>query len=153
MSIVQAQASQNTLLQRGDGLSPEGYKTVANVSSINGFSMSAKVEDVTSHSSGRPWRQKIPTLLDAGSLTFDIFFIPSSTNQPTQTGHQELLFDFVNRITRDWRLVFPDAAATTWQATGFISKFNVLSPVDGVQKAAMTIELTGDPILAVSNLP
>lgn len=146
-----AQPAQNTLLQRGDNQSPESYTTVANVSSINGFQLSAKVNDVTSHSTGNPWRQKIPTLLDAGSITFDLFFLPDSQGvQGNQRGHRDLLGDFVSRYTRDWRLVFPDPLATTWQAQGFISKFNQQAPVDSVLKAQIAIELTGDPIMPIA---
>lgn len=136
-----AQAAINTLLQRGNGGSPETFTTVANVSSINGFDMSVKSDDVTSHSSGVPWRQKIPTLIDPGKLTTDIFYIPSSA------GHKQLVDDFANRRILDYKLVFPDAAGTTWQCQMFIQQFKVMSPVDGVTKAQLVFELTGDPVL------
>ncbi len=134
-----ALASINTLLQIGDGASPETFETVANVSSINGFSMSGMVVDVTSHSTGEPWRQKIVTLLDAGEIAFDLFFIPAAAN------HRLLLQTFFDRTAVSWRLVFPDPDTTTWEASGSISKFDNKAPVDGVDTAAIVISLTGVP--------
>jgi predicted secreted protein len=134
-----ARPSINTLLQRGDGASPENFTTVANVSSIKGFTFSATVKDVTSHSTGVPWRQKIPTLLDPGDLTADIWFIMDSV------GHRALLNDFANRVTRDWRLVEPDTLATVFECPMFISKLTFDHPVDGVTTAQITLTATGDP--------
>lgn len=140
-STAIALPSINTLLGRGDGGSPETFPTVANVSSINGLSLSAKVDDVTSHSTGVPWRQKIATLLDAGDLTVDVFFVPGASN------HRALLSDFTLRITRDWRITFPDVGGTFFQCQMFISKLSFKAPVDGVLTASMTLTATGDPIL------
>ena len=136
-----AQPSINTLLQRGNGQSPETFVTVANVSSIKGFSLSAHVVDVTSHSTGVPWRQKIPTLLDAGDLSADIFFITDSV------GHRLLLNDFAIRRTGDWRYVEPDTLQTIFQCQMFFSKMDFTASVDGVTTAAITLTATGDPIL------
>ena len=139
MSTPIAQPAINTLVQMGDGNSPEVFTTVANVSSITGLGLSAMVQDVTSHSTAVPWREKITTLLDAGDLSFDIFFIPNDT------GHKALLAVFTGRTLKDWRLVFPDTNATKWLFQAYISKFSMSAPVDGVIKAAITFSATGQP--------
>src|SRR5271170_1549297 len=124
----------NTFLQLGNGQSPETFNTVANVGTINGPTMSLNVVDVTSHSTGVPWREKIGTLLDQGDLTFDLYFIPNDA------GHQALLAQFVSRQTADWQLSFPTSPSrTVWGLHGFISKFSTSEPVDNVIKASMTI--------------
>lgn len=136
-----AQPSINTLLQRGNGGSPETFTTIANVSSINGFSLAAMVVDVTSHSTGVPWRQKIPTLLEAGEIQADVFFVTDSA------GHRALLNDFATRVTIDWRIVEPDTLASVFQCRMFISKMSMKAPVDGVTTASITWTATGDPIM------
>jgi len=143
-----AQPSINTLLQLGNSGSPEAYVTVANVGDITGPGFAGNVVDVTSHSTSVPWREKIVTLLDGGSVTTKLYFIPSDA------GHQKLLSIFMNRgayqqaagIAPQWRLVYPDPAQTPVYFDGFISKFAITSTVAGVIEAAITIEVTGEPI-------
>ncbi len=144
MSTPAALPAINTLLKLGNGASPEVFTTIANVSSITGLQLSANVVDVTSHSTSVPWRQKITTLLDAGDLTFDLFFIPSDT------GHQQLLtiFQEKNGTTdglRDYQLWFPDGVPTKYQFAAYISKFSLSEAVDNVVRAAVTFTATGKP--------
>ncbi len=150
MSTLIAQPSINTLLQIGDGNSPEAYTTIANVGDINGFALAATVVDVTSHSTGNPWREKLTTLLDSGKLTFKLFFIPSDT------GHKNLLSLFTSRgiggtptvsgSPIPLRIVFPDPAATKYFFTAFISTFSIMATVAGVIEANVTFEGTGSPV-------
>lgn len=137
----------NTLLQYGSGTSPETWTTIANVSSYGGPTFAGNVVDVTSHSNDNAWRQKIVTLLDAGEIPFDLFFIPGSTV------HNAILEFFMVRGNGtagnpiDFRLVFPNSAATKWYLYGFFSKFSFSIPVDGVVKASCTITMTDEPII------
>jgi predicted secreted protein len=127
----------NTFLQLGNGQSP-----VANVSTITGPGLSLNVIDVTSHSTGVPWRQKIGTLLDQGDMTFDLYFVPNDA------GHQALTAQFVTRNTADWQLSFPTTPTrTVWGLHGFISKFSMSEPFDNVVKAQVTITGTGIPAI------
>jgi predicted secreted protein len=144
MSTPAALPAINTLLKLGNGASPEVFTTIANVSSITGLQLSANVVDVTSHSTAVPWRQKITTLLDAGDLTFDLFFIPSDT------AHQGLLtiFQEKNGTTnglRNYQLWFPDGVPTKYEFAAYISKFSMTEAVDNVVRAAVTFTATGQP--------
>lgn len=151
MSTPIAQPAINTLLQYGDGSSPENWTTIANVGSIGGPALAGQVVDVTSHSTSVPWREKVVTLLDSGDITFDVFFIPSDA------GHKTLMKLFMERgqgaagLFIDFRIVFPDVAATKWYLFGFISKFNMSAPVDNVIKAALTITTVNEPIISGVN--
>lgn len=150
MSTPNANPAINTFLQMSDGGSPENFNTVANVSSINGFSMAAQVVDVTSHSNADPWRRKITTLLDGGDLVFDVFFIYNDS------GHKTLLKNFVNRgldntqfgtVPIDFKLSIPTPGARTVVAfSAYISKFTQSFPVDNVVKAQLTLIVVGEPI-------
>jgi Lambda phage tail tube protein, TTP len=149
MSTPQALGAQNTLLQYQNGASPAAFVTLANVSSIKGPMSSVKMDDVTSHSTGIPWRQWQPTLLDGGDVTFDMFFIPADA------GHQTFQEIYVNRGVAgasgtpvNWKIIFPDTAATTWEFQGFVSKMDFTMAVDGVVKSACAIRITGKPSFA-----
>lgn len=143
MTTPIAVAAINTYLQLGDGMSPEGYTTLANVASITGPGLAANVVDVTSHSNANPWRQKITTLLDPGDVSFDLYFVPNDT------GHKALLALFTSRsggVASPFALSFPTTASrTVWTFNGWVSKFSTTEPVDNVIKAAVTITITGPP--------
>lgn len=146
MSLSNAQKAFGTFLQIGDGGSPtENFTTISEVKSINGLQMSAKQDDVTSHSSGQPWRQFVSTLLDAGTVQFDINFIPTDATQSYVSG---VLRDFSQRNRRNFKLIFPDGASTTWAFTANVQDFKVQAPVDGVLLAQITLKVTGQPTLA-----
>lgn len=148
MSTPIAVAAINTLLQLGNGSSPEVYTSVANVGDITGLSMQATVVDVTSQSNGSPFRQKIVTLLDAGQVSFPLYFVPDDA------GHALLLHIFTTRASdylaitgggAPWRLQFPDQDATRYAFNAYISKFSQKAPVAGVIVADTTLEVVGQP--------
>lgn len=154
MPIAAAQPAQNTLLKIATAGSPSVYNVIANVGDLNGPTMNGEVVDVTSHSTGSPWRQRIVTLLNPGEISIPLFFIPSSpgTNTPnTPFGHNAstgLLSIFTSRALESYSVTFPDAAATTWYFSGYITNFSQTAPVAGVLTAQVTFTMTGAPILA-----
>jgi hypothetical protein len=133
----------NTLVQIGNGSSPETFTTVAFVNNITGPSISAQVVDVTSMSSGNAWRQKICTLLDGGEVSFDAWW------EPMDPTHQNLLTLFSHRgqgapgVPIDMRMIFPDQDSTAYTFQGFVSKCAISAAVAGVLKAAVTLTVTG----------
>ena len=132
----------NTLIQYGNGASPEAFVTIGFVNNITGPSIQGQVVDVTNMSAGIPWRQKIVTLLEGGEISFDAFW------QPMETTHQTLLTQFSNRgqglpgVPIDGRLVFPDQDATIYYFQYFVSKCSLTEEAAGVIKAAVTLTLT-----------
>lgn len=145
MSLSNAVKSFGTFLNIGDGATPENFTTIAEVTSALGFSMSAKQEEVTSHSSGDPWRQFISTLLDGGNIPLDINFVPTESTHSYSSG---LLRDFKNRTRRNFQMVFPDGFNTTWTAPCNVADFKTQAPMDGVLKASITLKVAGMPTLA-----
>lgn len=145
-AIPSALAAINTLLQLGSQGCPQTFTTVANVGDLTGPSISGNVVDVTSHSTEVPWRQKIVTLLDAGEITFPLFFIPASTGAAGHGATSGLLEAFTSRELRRWALVFPDAAATTWYFDAYLTRFSMTAAVAGVETAQCTLILTGQPV-------
>jgi hypothetical protein len=87
----------------------------------------------------------MPTLIDAGELTFDVNFIPTNATQSQSTG---LLKDLKNRTKRNWQLVFPDGSSTTWAFAAYVTGFQISAPPDDLLGASVTLRLTGQPTLA-----
>ena len=134
-----------TAVWYGDGASPETWTQITNQSSLTGLTMSGAVVDVTNNNTTAPWRKKVVTLLDPGDISFDMYFIASDV------GHKAILALFTTRglLTAQtpipFRIVFADAAATTWYVSGFVSKFSMLAAVADVVKAQVVITMTGAP--------
>jgi Lambda phage tail tube protein, TTP len=143
----------NTLLQYGNGASPEVWTTVANIGDLGGPQMSSTVQDVTSQSTGDYFRRKIQTLLDSGMITAPLYFVPGDA------GHQALLEIFLGRSGNTgnptyWRVLFPVAAGTPqigYIFQGWLTKFALKEPVAGVIEAAIEVTLTGPP--NIPNVP
>src|ERR1035438_8728128 len=151
MSIPAAYAAEGTLLQIAQsGVSPQIYNTIANVQDITGPSLTATVVDVTSHSSAAPYRQKIPTLLDPGTLSVKIFWVPNSNGSfgvsNTPFGH-----NFTNGLGSVWearslnpyRIVYTDG--TTAYFNAYVTKISQTAMVAGVYEATVEFDITGTP--------
>lgn len=157
MAIAIAIPAIGTLLQVGNGASPEIFNSIANIGDITGPSVAAAVVDVTSHTSvSAPWRQKITTLLDPGTITLPLYFVPSSggpSGAGTFMGHNftsGLGRLFANRglspgIPYNWKTIFPDGVPTTYEYQAFISKYAQKAPVAGVLTADLELSITGVP--------
>ena len=160
MAIAIAIPAIGTLLQIGNGASPEVFNSIANIGDITGPTTQAAIVDVTSHTSvSAPWRQKIPTLLDPGSLTIPVYIVPSSggpSGAGTFYGHNyasgigRLL---VNRglspgVPYNFKIIYPDGASTTDEFQGFVTKYTRDMKVAGVIQGSLQIDLTGVPSFA-----
>lgn len=134
-----------TLLQSGDGGSPENFTTIAEVTDITGPGLVQDPLDVTSHESPGAFREFVGGLLDGGEVTFTINYVPTAATQDASTG---LIADMIARIVRNFQLVFPDVGATTWSFAALITAFEPAEPVDDRLSAEVTLKVTGQPTLA-----
>lgn len=134
----QAISAYGTLLKRGDGGAPETFTTVPEVQSISGPSTETDEAEVTTHSSAAAgaYREFILTLIDAGSIEFDLNYVPSDAVQ------QGVRSDFQNRAKRNWQIVLPGNAQTI-SFTGYVKTFSLEFPTDGPATASVSIRLTG----------
>jgi len=141
-----ALSSFGTLLKIGDGAGPpENFTTIAEVKDISGPKLEQGTEEVTSHGSAGGWREYVGTLLSAGEVTFDLNFVPTEATHNPSTG---LIADLKNRVKRSFKLVFPDAGATTWAFSALVTGFEPGEPVEGSLAAAVTLRVTGQPVLS-----
>lgn len=126
-------------LQRGDGADPEVFTPIANITSIEGPGIEREEIDVTAHDSDGNYMEFVPGLVDPGEVEIEVNYDPSV--------HDALVADFDENEPRNWQLVFPDAAATTWSISAFLSAFSPEAPVDDKLAASMTFKVTGKPVL------
>ena len=140
-----AKSSFGSYLKIGDGGTAETFATVAEVLDIKGPSLELETEDVTSHDSTDGWAEHIGTILNGGEVSFEVNWLPGNATQSFAAG---LLKDMVGRVKRNFQLVVPAAASTTWAFAALVTKFEPDLPVKGAQKASITLLLSGKPTLA-----
>ena len=132
-------AAFGTLLKRGT-------TTVVAVTSISGPGLSLDTEDVTTHDSTAAWEEVVGTILRSGEVTFDIVYDPAAATHSATAGG--LIADMVARTAQTYSLTFPDAAATVWSFSAFVTGFEPDMPVTGGLTASVTMKITGQPTLA-----
>ncbi len=138
-----ALSSFGTLLKIGNGATPtETFTTIAEVRDISGFAFALSTEDVTNHDSAG-WREHIPTIIEAGEVTFDINFKGDATQG---FGSGSLYDDMVDKTKRNFQLVLPTgvgASNDTAAFAAYVTGFELSAPVEGVLSAALTLQVTG----------
>lgn len=145
MPDIVAVAAINTYFKLEADSTPGTYVTVSGIRSVDGPSMQATMQDITTHSQDDFWRRKLPTLLDAGALTFELVFNPTDATQDHNAG---VLGYFENRTLKRSQITFPDNALTSWLASGYLTKFNVKAAVDGVLLSDSSFDISGKPTFA-----
>ena len=133
--------SHGTLLQRGNGASPEIFTTVAEVRDIDAPGISKNRHEATSHDSNG-WSERISGIKTLGEMSCEINWIPSNTTHNEVAG---LIYDATSETDRNYRLVFPDASAEKMTFRGTVTEFQSMAPVDGVLRAKVKFDATGAP--------
>ena len=139
-----------TQLQRGDGLVPENFSTVAEVRSISGPSMTTDILDVTNHESQGGVREFKAGLIDPGELTFDLAFQPGEPSHGVKAGLQKAQLD---RAVENYHLVFPPGIGFTWEFQGILTGLPLTFPIDEVITSSVTLKVTGLPDLEFDTPP
>ena len=135
--------SHGTLLLVGDGAvlpAVEAFTTIAKIKDIGGPGFNRGTHDASTQTTD--WGEVVPGIKMGGQVMFDINLIPTEATHDETTG---LLKDFIDGTKRNFQLVFPDTANTTWQFAAFVLSFEPDAPVDGLLTASLTVEITGDP--------
>jgi len=131
-----------TTLKIGDGATPEVFTPIAEVTNVGGPGMSMDTVDITHHSSPGGWKEYTGGLLDGGEIKLELNFLPANATQ------ESLITALSARTKKNFQLLFPDSAATTWDFSAFVTNFEPSAPVDGKLGASVTLKITGQPTLA-----
>jgi predicted secreted protein len=134
-----------SLLQIGDGASPESWTSVAEVNVIN-FAVSLDTQEVTHHESPGAFKERVATLLDIGPVTLDVNFIPTEATHRDASGG--LLDDMLAKTLRNFKFVFPDAGLTQYVFSAFVTNLSIAAPIEGKLGGSVTLTSSGQPTLA-----
>lgn len=129
-----------TQLKRGDGGSPESFTALAEPTSISGPGLSRETLDVTSHQSPDQWMEFVGGLKDGGEVSVDVNYDPAL--------HDSLVSDLDDSAPRNYQLVFPDDATTTWSFAALLTGFEPDAPYDDKLTASLTFKVSGKPTLS-----
>lgn len=126
-----------TLLKIGNGATVEVFTTIAEVRNISGPGLSLETIEATHMESPSGYREYLPSFKEPGEVSFDLNFLPSNTQ------HKGLKADMDARTKRNFKLVWPNTAGTTWSFSGYITSFQPTAGIDEVLTASCTIKVTG----------
>lgn len=121
---------QGTLLQRAG-------VTVAEVVNIDIGGAKADFDDATSMDSTGAFKEWIPTLLEAGEVSFTGVFVGSGSASQTQ-----LLSDFNNQTLETWTIVLPSGKGT-FTFSAYVAQFDVKIPHDKKVDFSSKLKITG----------
>lgn len=132
-------SSFGTLLQRGDGASPETYTTVAQAMDIEGPDTDTDFEDTTTHDAAAAgnFKEWSPLLQDGGEIKTEVLW------DPNNVAHQGIASDQSTRREGNWRVVFPTSPAKTASFKAYVKNFKFKSPVKGMLKRDLSLKITG----------
>lgn len=138
-------AAYGTLIKRGDGASPENFTTIAEVVNITGPALKVKVVDTTNHSSPGAFTENVVSTIDVGSIKLNVNWIPDNATHSYIAG---LLKDLTSRLERNFQLVFPNVAHTTWLLPCYVIGFDPKAPVVGKLESDFELAIYAAPTLA-----
>jgi len=123
--------------------SPNLYNAVANLGDFTGPGQSTTTVDVSKH--GDKFRNFVATLIDPGTITCPVWFVPT---EPTLAGNAQALAELEqSRAFKSWLITFVDDAGiiTDPQMTfnAYVSKFSLKEPVAGVYSADAEFRISG----------
>jgi len=127
------------LLKVGDGATAEAFTTVAELIGLSGPGLSMDTVESTHTESAGANKEYIAGLKDAGEISADFNFLPANAT------HQGLITDQENRTLRNFQIVWPDTAGTTWSFSAFVTNYEPASPIEDRMTSSVTLKISGAP--------
>lgn len=140
--MTEATIGLGTVLQYGDGESPEEFTPVAEVVNITGPSMSRELPDATHMASPGGYREFLGGLKDGGQVACQCNHLPNNATQDALTG---VLSFFNSGVIKTWQLVFPTSPAVTWEFQAVLENFEPETPIDDKMGMSFTLKVSGQP--------
>ena len=138
--MSQAIVANGTLLQIGDGASPEHFTTVPEMMKLSGPSVKTNLLDSTSHDSLGYFREYVPGLSDGDNIAGDMNWRPSNAI------HQGVREDSYARTLRNFEVVFPDTSENTVGCATYITDLVPKADIGTLLQASLTLKVTGEPL-------
>lgn len=139
--MTEAQKGHGTLLEKGDGASPEVFTTIAEVLDIDGVKLGLEPLDATSHDSPDGWIERIGGLLDGGEVSFSVNLIADDPTHDETTGLES---ELVGRTKKNYQIVVNGASGPkTISFAALVTSYEVKAPVEGKLTADITLTISG----------
>lgn len=133
-----------SILQLGDGATPEVFTSVAEILELTPPNMSRDEIDVTSHQSADGYREFISGLRDGGEVAFKANWLPTNATHDGTTG---LLETFNDNVNHNWKVILPNTLITI-SLRGFLTAFEPDLPLEEQAQLSGTIKVSGKPTVA-----
>ena len=137
MGASQATSGYATVLQDN---SSGSFASVAEVVRIVGPKKTRKFIDVTNLTSPSEAMEWIPGLLEAGSVTLTLNYLPGDATQKRIGA----ALDAASKL--NFKIILSDALATTITFTGYYESIEPTAPHDNKLSLNVTIKVTGIPV-------
>ena len=128
-----------SLLQIGDGATPEVFTAVAEITDLTPPNMARDSIEVTGYSSTSGYREFIAGWRDGGEVSLTANWLPTNATHDDDTG---LLEQWDDDDLHNYRIVLPDTLATI-AFSGFLTAFEPELPRDEQGKLNCTIKISG----------
>lgn len=129
-----------TILKRGDGEAVEAFTAIANLTTVEDGGRTRNTIDVTAHDSPNQYMEFVGGLIDPGEVTVDINYDPAV--------HDTLEADLEDTDPRNYQIVFPDPAETTFSFAAVMTGFSKSAPYDDKLSGSLTFKVSGKPTIA-----
>ncbi len=133
-----------SILQLGDGATPEVFTAIAEITELTPPQMSRDDIDVTSHQSSDGYREFISGLRDGGEVSFKANWLPTNSTHDGTTGILETFNDDVNH---NWKIILPNTLITI-AFSGFLTAFEPDLPLEEQAQLSGTIKVSGKPTIS-----
>ncbi len=133
-----------SILQLGDGATPEVFTAIAEITELTPPQMSRDDIDVTSHQSSDGYREFISGLRDGGEVSFKANWLPTNSTHDGTTG---LLETFNDNDTHNWKVILPNTLITI-AFSGFLTAFEPDLPIEEQAQLSGTIKVSGKPTVS-----
>jgi hypothetical protein len=115
------------------------YSRISNVRDLNGPGLMSDPIDASHR--GQLYKNYLPGRRDGGDMTFELVWDPGDS---THNNDQGGLLNVIHEGRKvNFRVTFPDAASTTCTFEGFVTRYEIKSPLDGFLGADVTVKING----------
>lgn len=130
-----------TLLEIGDGATPENFTPIAEVKDITGPGLTREFAEFTHQQSSGGYREYKPTFKNSGDVSFKCNFLPDDATQGFATSG--LLKDYDDGKLRNFKLKFPDVGQTVASFAAYVSNIQPGAPIANALELNVTLRITG----------
>jgi predicted secreted protein len=112
------------------------WETIGNITGISGPDASRETIDTTTLDSVAGYREFIPSLRDAGSMSLTMNF--------SRDTYDMMKADFESDNLQNYQIVLPDSDSTTLEFEGMVTEIPLEIPLDDKISADVTIKISGE---------